>query len=47
MLGLSLKGLREIAKISGIKDCKSLSKDKLLSMLHKSERVKNLRILQT
>ena len=40
MLDLSLKELRAIAKIRGIKDHKSMSKDKLLSILHKSEQVK-------
>ena len=40
MLDLTLKELRAIAKIRGIKDHKSMSKDKLLSILHKSEQVK-------
>ena len=40
MLDLSLEELRAIAKIRGIKDYKSLSIDKLLSILDKSEQVK-------
>ena len=40
MLDLSLKELRAIAKIRGIKDYKSMSKGKLLSILDKSEQVK-------
>ena len=40
MLDLSLEELRAIAKIRGIKDHKSLSIDKLLSILDKSEQVK-------
>ena len=46
MLDLSLKELRAIATIRGIKDYKSVSKDKLLSMLDKSEQVKKLRLLE-
>ena len=37
MLELSLTEFRAIAKIRGIKNCKIMSKDKLLSMLDKSE----------
>ena len=40
MLDLSLKELKAIAKIRGIKDYKSISKDKLLSILDKSEQAK-------
>ena len=40
MLDLSLNELRPIAKIRDIKDYKSMSKDKLLSILDKSEQVK-------
>ena len=39
MLDLSLKELRAIAKIRGIKDYKSMSKDELLSILDQSEQV--------
>ena len=42
MLDLSLKELRAIAKIKGIKDYKSMSKDKLLNILDKSEKAKKL-----
>ena len=41
MLDLSLKELKGIAKIRGIKDYKIMSKDKLLSILDKSGQVKN------
>ena len=40
MLNLSLKGLELKAKNRNIKDYKSLSIDKLLNILHKSEQVK-------
>ena len=40
MLDLSLNELRPIAKIRDIKDYKSMSKDKLLSIVDKSEQVK-------
>ena len=40
MLDLPVKELRKIAKNRDIKDYKSMSKDKLLSMLDKSEQVK-------
>ena len=43
MMDLSSKQLRALAKIRGIKDYKSMSKDKLLSMLDKSKQVKKLR----
>ena len=46
MLHLSLKELRAIAKISGIKDYKSMSKDKFLSMLDKSEEVKETKVIR-
>ena len=46
MLDLSLKKLKAIAKIRGIKDYKSISKDKLLSILDKSEQVKKLKLLE-
>ena len=40
MLDLSRKELSVIAKIRGIKGYKSMSKDKLLSILDKSEELK-------
>ena len=43
MMDLSSKQLRALAKIRGIKDYKSMSKDKLLSTLDKSKQVKKLR----
>ena len=46
MLGLSLKKLRAIAKIRGIKDYKSMSKDKLLSILDKSKQVKKTKAIR-
>ena len=46
MLDLSLKKLRAIAKIRGIKGYKSMSKAKLLSILDKSEQVKKLMLLE-
>ena len=46
MLHLSLKELRAITKISGIKDYKSMSKDKFLSMLDKSEEVKETKVIR-
>ena len=46
MLDLSLKELRAIAKIRGIKDYRSMPKDKLLSILDKSEQVKKLKLLE-
>ena len=46
MPDLSLKELIAIAKIRGIKDYKSMSKDKLLSVFYKSEQVKKLRLLE-
>ena len=45
MLGLSLKELRTIAKSRDIKVNKSMSKDKLLSMLDKSEQVKKTKTI--
>ena len=47
MLDLSLKEFKAIAKIRGIKGYRSMSKDKLLSMLEESEQVKKLRLLET
>ena len=44
MLNLSLKELELKAKHIGIKDYKSLSIDKLLSILDKSEQVKKLKL---
>ena len=46
MLDLSLKELKAIAKIRGIKDYKSIFKDKLLRILDKSEQVKKLKLLE-
>ena len=46
MLDLSLKKLRAIAKIRGIKDYKSMSKDKLLSILDKSKQVKKTKTIR-
>ena len=46
MLDLSLKKLRAIGKISGIKDYKSMSKDKFLSMLDKLEEVKQTKVIR-
>ena len=40
MISLSLEEVRVIAKIRDIKGYKSMSKDKLLSMLDKSKQVK-------
>ena len=46
MLDLSLKELRTVAKIRGIKDYKSTSEDKLLSLLDESEQAKKLKLLE-
>ena len=46
MLDLSLKELRTIAKTRGIKDYKTMSKDKLLSIPNKLEQVKKLKLLE-
>ena len=46
MPDLSLKELRAVAKIRDIKDYKSMSKDKLLSMLDKSEQVKKTKAIR-
>ena len=46
MLDLSLKELRVIVKIRGNKGYKSMSIDKLLSILDKSEQVKKLKLLE-
>ena len=44
MLNLSLKELELKAKFSGLKDYESLSIEKLLSILDKSEQVKKLKL---
>ena len=46
MLDLSLKQLRTNGKIRDIKDYKSMSKDKLLSMLNKSEQIKETKAIR-
>ena len=46
MLTLSLKELELKAKNRGIKDYKSVSIDKLLSMLDKSEQVKETKVIR-
>ena len=46
MLDVSLKELRAIAKIRGIKDYKIMFKDKLLSILDKPEQVKKSKAIR-
>ena len=46
MLDVSLKELRTIAKIRGIKDYKIMFKDKLLSILDKPEQVKKSKAIR-
>ena len=46
MLDVSLKELRAIAKIRGIKDYKIMFKDKLLSILDKPEQVKKSKAIK-
>ena len=46
MLDLSLTELRAIAKNRGIKEYKSMSKDKLLRIIDKSEQVKRTKAIR-
>ena len=47
MLKLSTKELKAIAKITGIKGCKSMSEDELLSTLNSSKPVKKCKNKKT
>ena len=46
MLYQSLKKIRAIAKIRGIKDYKGMCKGKLLSILDESKQLKKLKLLE-